>query len=904
MLAMALGCGLWTAQAQQRFTPGNLVVLRLGNGLQDLTNSGNTIYLDQYTTSGEFVDSVRIPDTGSKALVQSGSASSEGMLSVSPDGLSVAFAGYHVERPYSGSLADASFANAPRAAGYVDYLGNFTLATSSISIFSKNNIRSAVKDGTNVWVGGASSGGVNGIYWLGAAAAGLTTNVFNARSINIYNSNLYASTQSGTTARGIWAFSGEPTAPATCAQVVATGTNSKPNDFVFNDAGTLLYVAEEDPAAGVERWTNSGGTWSLQYAFTNSGGVRSIAVDFSGTNPVIYAIPASGSNRLVRLVDAGAGATGTVIATAIPDVSMRAVRFAPTLNAPKSISDTSDWLGTYTNSRPSLPLIIGENWSWPSGVHGCLVGLTMPSGATWWTNAKMDPVSIPFDLPNGDYTWTVTWLYSNNVFASSARASFTVQLPTLHFALLCDNQSAKISDNYPMYASNSISHELIFLAKHIAKQPVDFVLFGGDLIGTKDIALTNLNILTNRYFAWREAMGPIRAAGIPVYPVRGNHDAVYDASAYSSALATGASNVWASQFSHLTNYEILTDGPMFTHSQLSFPNYVFTRNRLCVIALDDYANSGKVDTNFIRSVFSTSLYPMLWESSLFLILKHQPIWNDSDKVNPTNASDIAALVSLLDSKRVSVVLCGHVHEYSHLIPTNHAFRQIIDGKAGSPPTGVTYTPPDGWIETKDTQTNFGYCYFTVQGTNLSMEWRYFNSLDDTAYTVGDAWTNNVILPAISSVSPNGALLSQSQPAITWSAVPGAVYYLVTLTYPGGSTKTSLAASTNWTPTNALANGAYSYTIAAVGGAWSSPPASGTFVIQNGQPALSVAQSGTNVTISWPTNTAPAQVLRSDTPDFAAFTALDQPATLLNGNNTVTVPATNLTQYYRLRISAQ
>ena len=75
------------------------------------------------------------------------------------------------------------------------------------------------------------------------------------------------------------------------------------------------------------------------------------------------------------------------------------------------------------------------------------------------------------------------------------------------------------------------------------------------------------------------------------------------------------------------------------------------------------------------------------------------------------------------------------------------------------------------------------------------------------------------------------------------------------------------------------------------------------VIQNGQPTLSVAQSGTDVALSWTTNTAPAKVLRSDTPDFAAFTTLDQPATLVNGYNTVSVPATNHAQYYRLKISA-
>ena len=75
------------------FNAGDLVVLRLGNGSQTLTNSGNTVFLDQYSTNGKLINSVTIPDSGANALIVSGTASSEGGLNRSADRTILTFAG-------------------------------------------------------------------------------------------------------------------------------------------------------------------------------------------------------------------------------------------------------------------------------------------------------------------------------------------------------------------------------------------------------------------------------------------------------------------------------------------------------------------------------------------------------------------------------------------------------------------------------------------------------------------------------------------------------------------------------------------------------------------------------------------------------------------------------------------
>ena len=60
---------------------GNLVVLRVGDGVSTLANTGNPIFLDQFTTAGGLYGTLGIPNSGATAMLQSGSASSEGFLS-------------------------------------------------------------------------------------------------------------------------------------------------------------------------------------------------------------------------------------------------------------------------------------------------------------------------------------------------------------------------------------------------------------------------------------------------------------------------------------------------------------------------------------------------------------------------------------------------------------------------------------------------------------------------------------------------------------------------------------------------------------------------------------------------------------------------------------------------------
>jgi hypothetical protein len=125
-----------------------------------------------------------------------------------------------------------------------------------------------------------------------------------------------------------------------------TGTAS-PYDFAISNDGLTMYVADDRTIAnggGIQKFTrtSTANTFALAYAIgTGTGstvGARSIAVDFSGANPIIVASTSEASlNRIIRLTDtgtqSGANATVVTVSTATANTIYRGVDFAPA-NAP------------------------------------------------------------------------------------------------------------------------------------------------------------------------------------------------------------------------------------------------------------------------------------------------------------------------------------------------------------------------------------------------------------------------------------------------------------------------------------------------------------------------------------------------------------------------------------------
>jgi len=333
------------------FTPGNLAVLRVGDGSQTLANTGNTVLIDEYSPMGTLVSSVQIPDSGPNALVLNGTATAEGFLARSANGQYLTFAGYNTPRPYSSSVSSSTSAAVPRAVGMIDSLGNVSIPVSSSTAYSGISWRGAVTDGAgNYWgIGSGSGSAAGGPYYMGldASPAMLQNTLVTLRGANIFNGNLYFShSGSASTGPGLYYYSGLPTDPGPATLLFATGSGATTTDFALSPSGNVAYVADDrtiSNGGGIQKWVFDGTTWSLSYTLgTGSGstvGARGLAVDFGPADPIIYATTAeSAATRLISVVDTGANSIANTLATAGTNMRFRGLDFVPVIPEPSSLA--------------------------------------------------------------------------------------------------------------------------------------------------------------------------------------------------------------------------------------------------------------------------------------------------------------------------------------------------------------------------------------------------------------------------------------------------------------------------------------------------------------------------------------------------------------------------------------
>ena len=334
----------------QKFTAGNLVVYRVGTGNTALSGVATTVYLDEYTPTGTFVRSVKLPEvaaelTGSnKRVTASGSATSEGFLTRSANGLYLLAEGYDADTATAGIGKTTAF-TVNRVAASIDVNSTINSSNSSPSFSSGNNIRAiASVDGNSFYL----AGGATGLAYMPVQAGGvdsatqLSTTIKNIRCVEIFGGQLYVSTASGSAVRVGSVGTGLPT---TAGQTIAnlpgvTLTKSSPYQFFIATlpAGQVLYIA--DDSAGIRKYSLVSGNWvandSLKITAANSGyGIRGITGVVQGTNVGLYITYAGTTSGIYGVVDNTGFNTSITTAVAVPiataatNTAFRGIAWAP-----------------------------------------------------------------------------------------------------------------------------------------------------------------------------------------------------------------------------------------------------------------------------------------------------------------------------------------------------------------------------------------------------------------------------------------------------------------------------------------------------------------------------------------------------------------------------------------------
>jgi hypothetical protein len=427
---------LTVTTSPQRLGSNNIVVARIGDGAQTLSGAtGNTLYLDQYTTGGVYSNTIQFPDEGtgspygtggtsssalpfgSPALLVAGAGQGAGLsafLTRSANGETIDFVGYCQAYPFAGADVTVGANGGPnwRGIGEVSAFGYYSVPYTNTGLCSSGNhqVHGAISLDQRFYfaAGEASAAGLKILdtHFMPASGGGVgtitTASHAGPRTVRIFNGNLVYC-DSAAAPPGLYACAGTPTASSTSSLLLALTNN--PMDFAISPDNNTIYVADANgfgatstPGGGIQRWDSDGaGGYAFSYTLgTGTGstvGGRGLAVDFSAQSvwgngvigAVLYATTAEAAgNRLIKITDNGASSSATLLATTAPGNTLAGVDFGPAAVPVSIATDPQNQTAIVGGSATFTAAIVGSNpigyqWYFRTngvGPGGAIVGAT------------------------------------------------------------------------------------------------------------------------------------------------------------------------------------------------------------------------------------------------------------------------------------------------------------------------------------------------------------------------------------------------------------------------------------------------------------------------------------------------------------------------------------------------
>lgn len=205
--ALALAALASVVSAQSPMTPGNLIVVRVGDGGTPLTAAAAPVFLHEYSPSGTLIQVIALPtaSTGNQhAFTQAGTATLKGSMSRTADGRYFLVTGY-AAAPGTPNVAQTTSAAVRRVVARIGVDGTIDTSTALGDAYSGGALTSAASvDGSEFWLAGsnsvtaAGSGGVRHAQLGATVSTQVCSTVSDPRKVAIAGESLLASSASPT----------------------------------------------------------------------------------------------------------------------------------------------------------------------------------------------------------------------------------------------------------------------------------------------------------------------------------------------------------------------------------------------------------------------------------------------------------------------------------------------------------------------------------------------------------------------------------------------------------------------------------------------------------------------------------------------------------------------------------
>ncbi len=267
--------------------------------------------------------------------------------------------------------------------------------------------------------------------------------------------------------------------------------------------------------------------------------------------------------------------------------------------------------------------------------------------------------------------------------------SFNAFAAPWKFAVFCDSRGS----------TNGVNDLILGeIADAVVAEGVDLVIVPGDMVNSGG---------SSQYQQWRSTMAPVYNAGIPVYPVRGNHETF-----------SGTSG-WVENF----GADIPDNGPI---GAVNYTYSVEHKNAL-FIGIDHYiGNYGKIPDDWMSTLLAANTKLHIF------VYAHEPAF----KVYHADCLDAAAserddFVERTLEAGGKVYFCGHDHLLDILRAddgdgdTTDDFIQYLIGTAGAPLYNAgsydgyngSYTPVNVEYEKA-----YGYTIVEIDSSDVTLTW--------------------------------------------------------------------------------------------------------------------------------------------------------------------------------------